>query len=242
MWVTVLKVKINYHWEAACWPWNVRKPKEVRSRILSCFLQQIQIGWILKIGRHRDVSILTFTVQNQTLSPWHHHHIVVTSFISHKLCSLLNLTFLQVNVRTSATYRSAVAPSSSCPTYSNTSETTSPRLSGWRTDRSTATSVERDSPQRAVWGPTRARWAERWWWWWGWGDGASQNCPKCCVVPSLKFNLNDNQTFVCFHVCFICCWTWKIWPEQRIPIIDKTFRVSAKTGPSLQTNLYTGIT
>ena len=64
----------------------------MRSRILSCFLQQIQIGWILKIGRHRDVSTLTFTVQNQTLSPWH-HHIVVTSFISHKLCSLLNLTF-----------------------------------------------------------------------------------------------------------------------------------------------------
>ena len=80
-------------------------------------------------------------------------------------------------------------------------------------------------------------------WWEGWrGVGASQNCPKCRVVPSLKFNLNDNQTFVCFHVCFICCWTWKIWPEQRIPIIDKTFRVSAKTGPSLQTNLYTGIT
>ena len=40
VWVTVLKVKLSYHhWEAACRPWNVRKPKEVRNGIL----QQQQI-------------------------------------------------------------------------------------------------------------------------------------------------------------------------------------------------------
>ena len=111
-----------------------------------------------------DIEILKSQLFNMTSNP---PGIIVKYlseyFILQKqhFCVLSNFYFLQVNVRTSATYQSAVAPSSSFPTFSNTSETTSLRLSGWRTDHSTATSVERDLPQKAVWGPTRARWAER---------------------------------------------------------------------------------